>query len=103
MQIIIDIPYAAYKTCYDSWRIDDDDNLLCNCLMDAIANGTVVNDDEWMKKADNIAKLHKRDALEDVRAEIESLDEGITSYHHDRPWVYKDEVLSVIDKHLRGE
>ena len=101
MQIVIDIDESLYKficglSCEDSERYDD-------VVLTAVKNGTVVNDDEWMKKADNIAKLHKRDALEDVRAEIESLDEGITSYHHDRPWVYKDEVLSVIDKHLRGE
>lgn len=99
MQIIIDIPYAAYKTCYDSWRIDDDDNLLCNCLMDAIANGTVVNDDEWMKKADNIAKLHKRDALNEVRAEIErELDE--LDAHNENCGLHK--ALVIIDRHLRG-
>ena len=42
-------------------------------------------------------------ALEDIRAEIEALDEGITSYHNDNPWVYKSEVLEIIDKHIGKE
>lgn len=41
--------------------------------------------------------------LEDIRAEINALDQGITSYHDDRPWVYTDEVLAIIDKHIKGE
>ena len=41
----------------------------------------------------------KTDTLEKIRAEIEHLEEGITSYHNDRPWVFKDEVLQIIDKY----
>lgn len=37
--------------------------------------------------------------LEDIRAEIEQIEEGISSYHNDRPWIFKDEVLEIIDKH----
>ena len=37
--------------------------------------------------------------LDDVKAEIEKLDEGITSYHNDKPWVYKSEVLDIIEKY----
>ena len=35
--------------------------------------------------------------LDDVKAEIEKLDEGITSYHNDKPWVYESEVLGILD------
>lgn len=37
--------------------------------------------------------------IEQIRAEIEAIEEGITSYHNDRPWVFKDEVLQIIDKY----
>ena len=37
--------------------------------------------------------------LDEIRAEIEALEEGITSYHSDRPWIFKDEVLDIIDKY----
>lgn len=39
------------------------------------------------------------DILDKIRAEIEALEEGITSYHNDRPWIFKDEVLQIIDKY----
>ena len=39
------------------------------------------------------------DSLDNIRAEIADLEEGISSYDHDRPWVYKDEVLEILDKH----
>lgn len=34
-----------------------------------------------------------------LRAEIEALDEGISNYHNDRPWIFKDEALDIIDKY----
>ena len=37
--------------------------------------------------------------LEQIRAEIDDIEEGISSYHNDRPWVFKDEVLQIIDKY----
>lgn len=46
-----------------------------------------------------IKALKQEPALDKIRAEIENLEEGITSYHNDRPWVYKDEVLQIIDKY----
>lgn len=46
-----------------------------------------------LTKADTVAILDK------VRAEIVDLEEGISSYHNDRPWVYKDEVLEIINKY----
>lgn len=44
----------------------------------------------------------KSDVLDEVRAEIEALEEGIMSYHNDRPWIFKDEVLEIIGKY-KGE
>lgn len=41
----------------------------------------------------------KTKPIDKIRAEIENLEEGITSYYNDRPWVYKDEVLQIIDKY----
>lgn len=40
--------------------------------------------------------------LNKVRAEINDIEEGISSYHNDRPWLYKDEVLEIIDKYRKG-
>ena len=41
--------------------------------------------------------------LDDIKAEIEKLDEGITSYHNDKPWVYKSEVLEILNRIGKGE
>jgi len=41
--------------------------------------------------------------LNNIRTEIEQMDEGISSYHNDRPWVFKDEVLQIIDKYRESE
>lgn len=46
-----------------------------------------------------IKALKQESVLDKVRAEIENLEEGITSYHNDRPWIYKDEALQIIDKY----
>lgn len=43
----------------------------------------------------------KTDTLDKIRAEIEALEDGISSYHNDRPWIYKDEVLAIIDKYRK--
>lgn len=37
--------------------------------------------------------------LDKIRAEIAELEEGISSYHNDRPLVFKNEVLQIIDKY----
>ena len=37
--------------------------------------------------------------LDKIRAEMGQIEEGISSYHNDRPWVFKDEVLQIIDKY----
>ena len=37
--------------------------------------------------------------LDKIRADIIALEDGISSYFNDRPWVFKDEVLQIIDKY----
>lgn len=46
-----------------------------------------------------IKALEKATPLEQIRSEIDDIEEGISSYHNDRPWVFKDEVLQIIDKY----
>lgn len=41
----------------------------------------------------------KNDVLDKIRAEIAEMEEGISCYFNDRPWVFKDEVLQIIDKY----
>ncbi len=43
------------------------------------------------------------DVIDKIRAKIANLEEGISSYHNDRPWVFKDEVLQIIDKYRESE
>lgn len=43
------------------------------------------------------------DVLDKIREEIRNIDVGISSYYNDRPWVFKDEVLQIIDKYREGE
>lgn len=43
------------------------------------------------------------EVLAEIREEIKALDEGITSYDYDDPWIYKREALEVIDKHISEE
>ena len=54
---------------------------------------------ECIKYADSVQPKPKTDVLDKIRAEIEALEEGITSYQNDRPWIFKDEVLQIIDKY----
>lgn len=52
---------------------------------------------EWLKDYKRLKE--QESVLDKIRAEIENLEEGISSYHNDRPWIYKDEVLQIIDKY----
>lgn len=61
-----------------------------NCLKNDI--------DYWFYELEEQNKT-KTKPIDKIRAEIENLEEGITSYYNDRPWVYKDEVLQIIDKY----
>ena len=59
--------------------------------------------DELVAFADTIAGIQTHevipvDVLDKIRAEIEALDDGISNYHNDRPWIFKDEALDIIDK-----
>ena len=92
MQIVIDIPEEVIKMCKDN------EVTTVKLSAEYFRNGIVVNDDEWMKKADRVAKIHKRDALEDVRAEIESHIGGC-GYLNDG----LDLAIQIIDKHTKGE
>lgn len=37
--------------------------------------------------------------LDKIRSEINDIEEGISSYYNDRPWIFKDEVLQIIDRY----
>ena len=50
-------------------------------------------------RSENPNKWIGAEVLDKIRAEIAALGEGISSYHNDRPWVFKDEVLQIIDKY----
>lgn len=46
-----------------------------------------------------IKALEQESVLDKIRAEIEAIEDGISSYHNDRPWIFKDEALAIIDKY----
>ena len=101
MKIVIDIPSKWFDDMVreEFTQVDE--------LCAIIQHSTVVNDDEWMKKADNIAKLHKRDALDDVKTEIIKRFEGCYLDGTLDEWAQGEhygymKVLEIIDKHLRG-
>ena len=103
MQIVIDIPEEVKnRLCFGVTYAKD-----IQTVCEALHNGTVVNDDEWMKKADNIAKFHKRDALNEVKTEIIKRFEGcyldgtLDEWAQGEHYAYM-KVLEIIDKHLRG-
>jgi len=52
-----------------------------------------------IERMESVTPQPKTDVLDKIRAEIEALEEGITNYHNDRPWIFKDEVLKIIDKY----
>lgn len=81
VKLIIEIPEEPYK------EIKEGIILRNFCIMaTAIQNGIPLDD-----------------VLAEIREEIKALDEGITSYEHDDPWIYKREALEIIDKHISGE
>ena len=48
---------------------------------------------------DKLVKDSVNEVLDKIREEIVALEDGISSYHNDKPWIYKDEVLAIIDKY----
>lgn len=82
VKLIIEIPeedYEHIKQCYESHDI-------VGATYSYIYHGKPLSE-----------------VLTEIREEIKALDEGITSYDHDDPWIYKREALEVIDKHISGE
>ena len=49
--------------------------------------------------ADKCRECGREKVLDKIRAEIEAIEDGISSYHNDRPWIFKDEALAIIDKY----
>lgn len=68
-----------------------------NKVQGYLADYLPIEDYEELKEI--IKALKQESTIDKIRAEIENLEEGITSYYNDRPWVYKDEVLQIIDKY----
>ncbi len=56
-----------------------------------VANDEIIND--------KLKECNQESDIDKIRAEIDELEEGISSYHNDRPWLFKDEVLQIIDKY----
>ena len=95
MEIVIKISDEIYKFAQNTSFVENESSLFKQTnadrqktlflfdLLDAIKSGT---------------PLPKY--LSEIKDEIEALEEGITSYHNDRPWIFKDEVLQIIDKHI---
>ena len=54
----------------------------------------------WIPLYFTEVKEESEDVIAKVRAEIDGLEEGISSYYNDRPWLFKDEVLQIIDKYM---
>lgn len=86
------IPSVTPKTSCDSCReqvlkhLEKEDWAdTVNCVMNM----------PFMKGEENV--------LDQIRAEIAELEEGISSYHNDRPLVFKNEVLQIIDKYKKTE
>lgn len=70
------------------------------CIEDGIIK---FDDEEHFAEFCKMIKVVPMSAIENIKSKITNLDEGITSYHNDRPWVYKDEVLAIIDRHIGKE
>lgn len=81
VKLVIEISKSAYEEMseYGTDRVDYD-------IQQMIYNGKPLSE-----------------VLTEIREEIKALDEGITSYDYDDPWIYKREALEVIDKHISGE
>ena len=77
----------------------DIDNIIKTiCPNDEDFEKTIISPTYLKKELETLA-LEQEPDLGKIRAEIESLEDGISSYHNDRPWIYKDEVLAIIDKY----
>ena len=65
-------------------------------------------ENELLKRANNLLHLAFEDSFKQnmnfIKAikEIKALEGGISSYYNDRPWVFKDEVIAIIEKYTGG-
>lgn len=56
---------------------------------------------KWANKDEQNLRMKQVSVLDKIRAEITDMEEGISSYFNDRPWVFKDEVLQIIDEYRK--
>lgn len=82
IKLIIEIP----KEVFEARKVGEISPWVTTPILDSVQNGKPLSEE-----------------LAEIREEIKALDEGITSYEHDDPWIYKREALEVIDKHISGE
>ena len=65
-------------------------------------------ENELLKRANNLLHLAFENSFKQnmnfIKAfkEIKALEGGISSYYNDRPWVFKDEVIAIIEKYIGG-
>lgn len=86
VKLVIEIPKKVVNECQEVYATQKCYGVKASEFETMIANGKPLSE-----------------VLAEIREEIKALDEGITSYIHDDPWIYKREALEVIDKHISGE
>ncbi len=80
----------------NDYRVDEPFHLPCDYKFYEISGVSICEESfKKMKRLEDEINV----VLDKIRAEIADLEEGISSYHNDRPWVFKDEVLQIIDKY----
>ena len=83
MKLVIDIPENGYQTLVKMKKSQGS----LGYYHEIILNGVPISEDS--------ADIKK------IRAEIAELEDGIWSYTNDRPWIFKDQALAVIDKYIK--
>jgi len=108
MELVIKIPKDVYTRLFDNGIQDNEIATDDICEMArALRLGTPLekHDEEVIKETvESIwGKPPYTELLDKIRTEINDIEEGISSYHNDRPWVFKDEVLEIIDKYRKEQ
>jgi hypothetical protein len=84
------------KAYGNDYRVEEPFHLPCDYKFYEISGVAICEESfKKMKRLENEINA----VLDKIRAEIEALEEGITSYQNDRPWIFKDEALQIIDKY----
>ena len=108
MKEILDVVHKTicqfFDVCGDDEEVpmSDKDKLLLEVNKAICDNLKAIEQELFMNKAcvsNKVCKHDKEVVLDKIRAEIEALKEGMTRYHNERPWIFKDEALQVIDKY----